>query len=74
MEKFFTDCEIGAIPPLRYWKDVDVLMDRSLNVEGDIVMQAGTHTDAIRLRFKEWYETVNPRVATLSDPGEFVHA
>jgi Ala-tRNA(Pro) deacylase len=73
MEKFFTDCEVGAIPPLRHWEDVGVLMDRSLNVEGDIVFQAGTHADAIRLNFGDWYEMVNPQVATFSEPGEVAH-
>jgi Ala-tRNA(Pro) deacylase len=67
MEKFFTECEVGAIPPLRHWKNVDVLMDRSLHVEGRIVFQAGTHADAIRLNFRDWYELVNPQVATFSE-------
>ena len=74
MEKFFTDCEVGAIPPLRHWKDVVVLMDRSLNVEGQILFQAGTHADAVRLNFRDWYEMVNPQVATFSEPGEVAHA
>jgi len=74
MEKFFTDCEVGAIPPLRHWRDVVVLMDRSLNVEGDILFQAGTHADAVRLNFRDWYEMVNPQVATFSEPGEVAHA
>ena len=74
MEKFFTDCEVGAIPPLRHWQDVGVLMDRSLNVEGDILFQAGTLADAARLNFRDWYEMVNPQVATFSEPGEVAHA
>jgi Ala-tRNA(Pro) deacylase len=74
MEKFFTDCEVGAIPALRHWKDVGVLMDRSLNVEGQILFQAGTHADAVRLNFRDWYEMVNPLVATFSEPGEVAHA
>ncbi len=37
-------------------------------------MQAGTHGDAIRLRFRDWYEMVNPQVASFSDPGDVVHA
>ncbi len=60
MEKCFTDCEVGAIPALRHWKNVGVLMDRSLNVEGPILFQAGTHADAVRLNFRDWYEMVNP--------------
>src|SRR6516225_947535 len=74
MEKFFTDCEVGAIPALRHWNEVDVLMDRSLNVEGKILFQAGTHADAVRLNFRDWYEMVNPQVATFSEPGEVAHA
>jgi Ala-tRNA(Pro) deacylase len=70
MEKFFTDCEVGAITALRHWKDVDVLMDRSLNVEGDILSQAGTHADAVRLNFRDWYELVKPQVATFSESAE----
>jgi Ala-tRNA(Pro) deacylase len=74
MEKFFTDCEVGAVPPLRHWKDVAVLMDRSLKVEGDILFQAGTHTDAIRLSFRNWYEMVDPRTAAFSEPADLAHA
>jgi Ala-tRNA(Pro) deacylase len=73
MERFFTDCEVGAIPALRHWKDVDILMDRSLNVEGKILFQAGTHVDALRLNFRDWYEMVNPQVASFSEPGEVAH-
>jgi Ala-tRNA(Pro) deacylase len=67
MSKFFTDCEVGAIPALRHWKKVGVLMDRSLNVEGDILFQAGTHRDAVRLRFADWYELVRPQVASFTE-------
>lgn len=67
MEKYFTGCEPGAIPALRQWKNVDVLMDKSLKGEGDILFQAGTHADAIRLNFQDWYEMVNPQVATFHE-------
>jgi Ala-tRNA(Pro) deacylase len=73
MEKFFTACEVGAVPALRHWEGVEVLMDQSLNVEGDILFQAGTHADAIRLNFRHWYEMVNPQVAAFSEPAEMAH-
>jgi Ala-tRNA(Pro) deacylase len=72
MEEFFNDCEVGAVPALRHWKGVDVLMDRSMNVDGKIVFQAGTHQDAVRLDFRDWYELVQPQVATFTE--EPVHA
>jgi Ala-tRNA(Pro) deacylase len=74
MEKYFTDCEVGAIPALRHWKGVQVLMDRLLNVEGDILFQAGTHKDAVRLNFRDWYELVQPQVVSFSEPAEPVQA
>jgi Ala-tRNA(Pro) deacylase len=74
MEQFFTDCAPGAVPPLRYWANVPVVMDRSLNVEGAILFQAGTHADAIRLNFRDWYELVRPQVASFSEPVELAHA
>jgi Ala-tRNA(Pro) deacylase len=66
LEATFEDCELGAIPALRHWEGVEVLMDRSLNVEGDILFQAGTHSDAIEMKFTDWYEMVKPRVATFA--------
>ncbi len=74
MEDFFTGCEVGAVPPLRCWEGVDVLMDRSLQVEGDVLFQAATHADAIRVAFRDWYEMVHPQVATFAEPGDVVHA
>ena len=74
MSRFFTGCELGAVPPLRQWSDVAVLMDRTLSVEGPIIFQAATHTDAIRLNFRDWYEMVNPQVASFTEPAELAHA
>lgn len=66
IERYFTDCEVGAIPPLRHWENVKVLMDQSLKVEGDILFQAGTHQDAVRLRFRDWYNLVDPQVGAFA--------
>lgn len=70
MARFFTDCEVGAVPPLRHWEGVGVLMDRSLTIAGDILFQAGTHRDAVRLNFRDWYEMVKPQVGSFSEPME----
>jgi Ala-tRNA(Pro) deacylase len=66
IERHFTDCEVGAIPALRRWEDVDVVMDGSLKVEGDIVFQAGTHRDAVSLNFRDWYDLVGPQVGAFA--------
>lgn len=68
MKEVFPGCDPGAIPPLRQSADVPVLMDASLQVEGKILFQAGTHEDAVRVPFEQWFELVRPRVETFTAP------
>ncbi len=66
---YFTDCEVGAIPALRHWGDVEIIMDGYLRCAGDIFIQGGTHRDALRMRFEDWFDLVHPRVELLSEPA-----
>jgi Ala-tRNA(Pro) deacylase len=70
MARYFTDCEPGAIPPLRHWQGVEVIMDASMQVPGTILFQAGTHSDAVCMRFEDWFQLVNPPVASFTEPAE----
>lgn len=66
--KTFPDCETGAVPPLRHWGGVAVLMDHTLESSETILFTAGTHVDAIRMRFRDWYRLVNPLPGLFSEP------
>src|SRR5262249_8840327 len=44
MEQPFPDSEVGALPPLPHYACVEVIMDRAMETDGDILFQAGTHT------------------------------
>jgi Ala-tRNA(Pro) deacylase len=66
--RYFTDCEVGAVPPLRHWRDVEVLMDACLQIDGEVVFPAGTHEDAVRVPCRDWMRLVNPRVARFTEP------
>lgn len=66
MDRCFPDCDRGAMPPLRHWQDVEVMMDGTLQTAGTIVFQAGTHCDAVRMKFDDWFHLVNPRVEWFS--------
>jgi Ala-tRNA(Pro) deacylase len=70
MRECFADCEVGAIPALRHWRGVEVLMDGYLETDGDILILGGTHHDAIRMNFDDWFDMVQPRVELLSDEGQ----
>jgi Ala-tRNA(Pro) deacylase len=59
----FPDCEVGAMPPFGNLYGVPVVVDRSLAEDETIVVQAGTHTDTLSLRYADFARLVEPRVA-----------
>jgi len=67
LARYFPDCEPGALPALRYWEGVEVIADGYLNTAGDILIMGGTHRDAVRMNFDDWFNLVQPRVELLSE-------
>ena len=67
MDKIFNDVETGAIPALRHWSQVEVIMDESMKIDGDIMLQGGTHQDTVRLKFSDWYNLVQPKVGSFTE-------
>lgn len=63
IRKHFPDCEVGAVPPLKHWKGVEICMDRSMAHFGEFLFQAGSHEDAIVMQFKDWLKIAEPRTA-----------
>ncbi len=59
----FPDCEVGAMPPFGTLYGLPVYVDRSLAEDREIVFQAGTHSDAIRMRYMDFSALVFPVVA-----------
>jgi Ala-tRNA(Pro) deacylase len=68
LTRHFTECEPGAIPALRHWDGVEVMMDGHLSCAGDVYILGGTHRDAFRMRFDDWFAMVGPRVEHFTDP------
>jgi Ala-tRNA(Pro) deacylase len=60
-EPLYPDCEVGAMPPLGPLYGQPVFVDRSL-ASGDIVFDAGSHTDAIKVRYDDFARAVHPTV------------
>jgi len=60
--EIFRDCDIGAMPPFGNLYGVPVYMDRILTEDETIVLQAGTHTDTIRMAYADYARLVNPKV------------
>jgi len=58
----FPDCELGAMPPFGNLYGLPVFVDHSLTEDEEIVFQAGTHSDAIRMRYWDFASLAFPVV------------
>ena len=58
----FPDCELGAMPPFGTLYGLPVFVDQSLTRDKEIVFQAGTHSEAIRMRYMDFAMLVFPVV------------
>ena len=67
-KQMFPDCELGAMPPFGNLYGMDVYVAQSLTEDSEIVFNAGTHTELMRLSFQDFMRLVQPRVVKLSAP------
>jgi Ala-tRNA(Pro) deacylase len=58
----FPDCELGAMPPFGNLYGLPVYVDQSLTEDEEFVFQAGTHSEAIRIRYMDFAALVFPVV------------
>jgi Ala-tRNA(Pro) deacylase len=64
--KLFPGCEVGAMPPFGNLYGVDVYVDPTLTADEEIVFNAGTHTELIRMRYADFDRLVRPKVAAMA--------
>jgi Ala-tRNA(Pro) deacylase len=65
----FPDCELGAMPPFGNLYGLEVYVDQTLTQDEHIVFQAGTHYEAVKLRYQDFANLVRPTVAEFHLPG-----
>jgi Ala-tRNA(Pro) deacylase len=65
----FPDCELGAMPPFGSLYNLAVYVDESLAADDAIVFNAGTHRDAIRIRYDDFVRLTKPRVCSFAQKG-----
>jgi Ala-tRNA(Pro) deacylase len=61
----FPDCEVGAMPPFGNLYGVPVYADASLAKDEEIVFNAGTHQDTIRMKYADFARLAQPRILDL---------
>jgi Ala-tRNA(Pro) deacylase len=62
----FPDCAIGAMPPFGNLYGLSTYVDTHLAEQEYIVFEAGMHTDAIKMSFREYEKIVKPHVKDLA--------
>jgi Ala-tRNA(Pro) deacylase len=65
-KSLFPDCAIGAMPPFGNLYGLPTFVDKRLAEQDYIVFEAGTHTDAIRMSYRDYEKIVKPQVEDLA--------
>jgi len=67
LELLFPDCEPGAMPPFGPLYGQDVYVDIGLAAVEEIAFNAGTHTEAIRMRWPDFAASIRPIVGKFAE-------
>jgi len=62
LARLYPDCEVGAEPPLGPLYHQRVFVDRALAEDECVVFDAGTHRDAIKMRYSDYARLTKPIV------------
>ena len=62
----FPDCEVGAMPPFGHLYGMPVYVDSRLAQEPEIVFNAGSHTDLVRMPYTEFERLAQPELLWLA--------
>ena len=62
----FADCETGAMPPFGNLYGMDVYVAQSLTDNEEIAFNAGSHTEVIRMGYKDFERLVQPKVVSFT--------
>ena len=61
----FPGCEVGAMPPFGNLYGLEVFVDPHLAADPEIAFNAGTHTELIRMSYKDFERLVKPKLVAM---------
>ena len=65
-KEMFPECDTGAMPPFGNLYNLDVYSTESLAEDEEIAFSAGSHTELIRMAYKDFEQIVKPKVIKFS--------
>jgi Ala-tRNA(Pro) deacylase len=60
----FPECEVGAMPPFGNLYDMPVFASNHLSEHDQIVFNAGTHSELMKLAYRDFERLVHPKIIT----------
>jgi Ala-tRNA(Pro) deacylase len=67
-QQLFPDCELGAMPPFGNLYNLPTFVEQDVAANENIVVNAGTHAEAIRLRYSDFARLARPRLGRFGEP------
>ena len=64
-DELFPDCERGAMSPFGNLREMQVYVDQSLTQDEQIAFNADSHTEMIKLAYRDFEALVQPKVLQL---------
>lgn len=61
----FPGCEVGAMPPFGHLYGLDLYADPALAANQEIAFNAGSHTEVIRMGYKDFERLAKPRIVPM---------
>lgn len=65
-QDMFPGCEVGAMPPFGNLFDLPVYVAETLTKDEFIVFNAGTHTELLKMKYRDFSDIVKPLVLKFS--------
>lgn len=60
--ELFPDCEVGGMPPFGNLYGIDVYVSERLTQDDEIVFNAGTHSELLKMKYRDFEKLVHPRI------------
>jgi Ala-tRNA(Pro) deacylase len=65
-QELFPDSDVGAMPPFGNLYELPVCAEESLVRDEEIIFNAGTHEDSIRMKYADFSRLVAPKVCSFA--------
>jgi len=67
MGTMFPNTELGAMPPFGTLYNINTIVDQHVTMDTEIVFNAGTHSEAIKMKYADFEMMEKPIVAEIAD-------